>query len=258
MKNEKTNWTTPKTNIIAAANDLRKCLASGYKARLIKINNEDCQFPILLAKDELSTDFRDYEFAYGTIRTKAEILADTSMSNFEKKLSLEFHTCYGEEDAVKRYYTIGVLSMHNFKGMGKSHLVRVSDMVAHLQSTGDPKDIEYAKQWEHYSDQEDARHFYDTFRLKNRQERITKVFNNKLWAVEMLAEDAPMPKSPWYIRTLMALITIAINPLKFIPERRVMIMDNYKWITYRIGDVTNGITVEFHIPKKFSFRDKKK
>jgi hypothetical protein len=258
MKNERTNWTTPKTNIISAANDLRKCLASGYKARLIKILNEDCQFPILLAKDELSTDFRDYEFAYGTIRTKAEILADTSMSNFEKKLSLEFHTCYGEEDAVKRYYTIGVLSMNNFKGMGKSHLVRVSDMITYLNSTGDKKDIEYAKEWAHYSDQEDARHFYDTFRLKNRQERIAKVFNHKLWAVEMLAEDASIPENGWLINTLMVLIKIIITPLKFIPERRVMIMDNYKWITYRIGDVTNGYTVEFHIPKKFSFRDKKK
>ena len=72
----------------------------------------------------------------------------------------------------------------------------------------------------------------------------------------MLAEDAPMPENGWLINTLMVLIKIVITPLKFIPERRVMIMDNYKWITYRIGDVTNGITVEFHIPKKFSFRNK--
>jgi hypothetical protein len=144
--------------------------------------------------------------------------------------------------------------MHNFKGMGKSHLVRVSDMVAHLQSTGDPKDIEYAKQWEHYSDQEDARHFYDTFRLKNRQERITKVFNNKLWVVEMLDKDSPAASQPKMINALLFLIKIIVYPLKFIPERSRVDMGDYIWTTYRIGSVTHGFTVEIHRGKKFSFR----
>jgi hypothetical protein len=256
MKNERTNWTTPKTNIIAAANDLRKCLAGGYKARLIRILNEECDFPILLDKNELSTNFREYEFSYATLRTRAEIKADTSMSDFEKYLSLNYHACFGTADAVKRYYLTGILSKGNFNGMGKAHLVRVSDMITYLNSTGDKKNIDYAKQWEHYSDSEDARHFYDTFRLKNVQERMTKHFKHKVWVVEMLKEDAPMIVNAWYINALMTLLTIIITPLKFIPERSVMDMKEYKWITYRIGDVINGYTVEFQIPKKFSFHNK--
>jgi hypothetical protein len=256
MKNERTTWTAPKTNIISAANDLRKCLAYGYKARLIKILNEDCQFPILLNKNELSTDFRDYTFAYGTLKTKAEILADTSMSDFEKYLSLNYHAIFGEEDAVKQYYETGILSKSNFQGMGIAHLVKVSDMVTYLNGTGDPKDNLYAKVWEHYSDSEDIRHFYDTFSLKNIQERQTKIFKHKLWAVEMLSKDSPMPENGWLINTLMVLIKIIITPLKFIPSRRVMNMKEYKLISYRIGDVINGYTVEFQIPKKFSFKSK--
>ena len=42
----KTNWSSPKTNIFAAMQDLRKCLASGNKARLIRARNEDCECPI--------------------------------------------------------------------------------------------------------------------------------------------------------------------------------------------------------------------
>ena len=104
MKNERTTWTSPKTNMIAAANDLRGCLASGHKARLIRIFNEDCMHPILLDKNELSKDFKEYEFSIGTLRTKAEIIADTSMSEFEKTLSLEYHACFGNADAVDKYY----------------------------------------------------------------------------------------------------------------------------------------------------------
>lgn len=254
MKNEKTTWTSPKTNIIAAVNDLRKCLASGYKARLIRILNEDCQHPILLDKDELSKDFREYKFSIGTLRTRAEIKADASMSEFEKTLSLEYHACFGDADAVKKYYETGVLSSGNFNGMGKSHLVKVSDMIEYLQNSIDPKDHEYAKLWMHYSSEEDVRHFYDSFRLKCVQYRTPRYFSHKLWAIEMLDQNSPAPVQPWLITFLMVLIKIIVTPLKFIPERRVMVMDNYKWISYRIGDVTNGYSVDIHVPKKFSFR----
>lgn len=255
MKNTKTTWSSPKTNIITAANDLRKCLASGYKARLIRVLNEDCEHPILLDKDELSKDFREYEFSIGTLRTRAEIKADTSMSEFEKTLSLEYHACFGLEDAVKEYYETGVLSTDNFFGMGKSHLVKVSDMINFLQSSDDPKDHEWAKVWEHYSDDEDARHFYDTFRLKSAQYRTPRTFKHKLWAVEMLDQKSEeVYQQPAALRALMTLIKIIVTPLKFIPERRVMDMGQYKWVNFRIGDVTNGYSIDIHIPKKFSFK----
>jgi hypothetical protein len=254
MKNEKTTWTSPKINIIAAVNDLRKCLASGYNARLIRILNEDCAHPILLDKDDEPKDFREYEFSIGTLRTRKEITEDTSMSEFEKTLSLEYHSCFGTQDAIDKYYQTGELSEGNFHGMGRSHLVKVQDMVDYLKRSDDPKDQEYAKLWEHYSDEEDVRHFYDTFRLKNRQQRTTKIFKHKLWAVEMLGKDSPAISQPKLISVLMLLIKIIIYPAKFIPSRRVLVMDTYKVITYRIGDVTNGYSIDIHKPKKFSFR----
>ena len=257
MKNEKTTWTSPKTNIIAAANDLRKCLASGYKARLIRILNEDCMHPIQLDKEELSKDFREYDFSIGTLRTKAEINADTSMSEFEKYLSLNYHTCYGEEEAKEKYYTTGVLSAGNFKGMGRSHLVKVSDMVDYLKRSDDKKDHEYAKLWEHYSDEEDARHFYDTFRLKSAQYRTARTFKSKLWAIEMLDQKSEeVISQPKLINALMLLIKIIVYPLKYIPSKSVLVMGDYKIVNFRVGAVTNGYSIDIHIPKKFSFRNK--
>jgi len=253
MKNTKTTWTSPKRNIIIAANDLRGCLASGHKARLIRILNEDCQYPILLDRDEEPKDFREYEFSIGTLRTRAEIKADTSMSEFEKELSLNYHSCFGEQKAIDKYYQTGVLSEGNFKGMGRNHLVKVSDMVEYIQNSADPKYREYAKVWEHYSSEEDTRHFYDTFRLKNRQERTVKVFKHKLWAIEMLGKDTEEIKQPRLISILMLLIKMVVYPLKYVPSRRVLDMGNYKVITYRVGDVTNGYSIDIHKPKKFSF-----
>lgn len=256
MKNEKTNWTSPKTNIIVAANDLRKCLASGYKARLIRILNEDCQYPILLDKDELSKDFREYEFSIGTLRTRAEIKADTSMSDFEKTLSLEYHACYGEQEAIDKYYQTGILSAGNFQGMGKSHLVKVSDMIDYLKKSDDKKDQKYAKEWEHYSTEEDTRHFYDTFRLKCAQYRTPRQFKHKLWAVEMLNNNTEeVIRQPRAITVLMVLIKIIVYPTKFIPSKQVLDMGQYKWVNFRVGDVTNGYSIDIHIPKKFSFKN---
>lgn len=253
MKNDKTTWTSPKTNIILAANDLRKCLASGCKARLIRILNEDCTHPILLDKDELSKDFREYEFSIGTLRTKEEIKADTSMSEFEKTLSLEYHAYYGTQEAIDKYYQTGVLSSGNFNGMGRSHLVKIQDMIDFLNKSDDKKEHERAKLWSHYTDEEDARHFYDTFRLKCAQYRTPKVFKHKLWAVEMLNNSEEVIKQPRLISILMLLIKIIIYPFKYVPSRRVLDMDTYKVITYRVGDVTNGYSIDIHKPKKFSF-----
>jgi hypothetical protein len=256
MKNEKTTWTSPKTNIIAAVNDLRKCLASGYNARLIRVLNEDCEHPILLDRDELSKDFREYEFSIGTLRTRAEIKADTSMSEFEKHLSLEYHSCFGEQESIDKYYQTGVLSEGNFRGMGRSHLVKVSDMVAYLKNSDDPKNHKWAESWEHYSDDEDARHFYDTFRLKSAQYRTPRTFKHKLWAVEMLDKNTPAPSQPKMITVLMTLIKIIIYPTKFIPSKQVLDMGKYKWVNFRVGAVTNGYSIDIHIPKKFSFKER--
>ena len=249
-----TNWSSPKTNIIAAVNDLRKCLASGYKARLIRLRNEECEHPILLSKDEQSKDFRDYEFSIGTLRTKEEITNDSSMSDFEKYLSLNYKAQFGTAEAVKKYYETGEVSRGNFQGMGICHLVKVQDMVLFLQASNDPKDHAWAKCWYHYSDTKDARHFYDTFRLKCRQQRQPKFFKNKLWVVEMLDNNQPQPALSLGVRMLAGLITILVYPFKYVPQKSVLRMPEYTNYTFRIGDVIKGFSVEFQIPKKFSFR----
>jgi hypothetical protein len=175
------------------------------------------------------------------------------MSEFEKTLSLEYHACFGDADAVKKYYETGVLSSGNFNGMGKSHLVKVSDMIEYLQNSIDPKDHEYAKLWMHYSSEEDVRHFYDSFRLKCAQYRTPRYFTHKLWAIEMLDKDTNMVNvNPWTIRALMFLIKIIVYPLKYIPSKSVLDMKEYKVITYRIGRVINGFSVDIHIPKKLA------
>ena len=268
MKNEKTNWTSPKTNIFAAANDLRKCLASGYKGKLIRISNEDCIYPILIEEKKITQDFREYEFSYGAPSTKAEINADASLSDYKKYLSLNYHAFFGTEDAVKRYYTTGILSAGNFFGIGRSHLVKVSDMIEYLEKTTEPnvitsygKDKINIKLWYHYIDETDDRHLYDYFRLKNAQERTAKIFKHKLYAVEMCGgyesknNNVVLPKASLAVRIIMTTLNIILYPTKYIPQRDVLIMDKYKCVSYRIGDVVHGYRVEFQIPRKFSFKD---
>jgi hypothetical protein len=252
-----TNWSSPKRNIFAAINDLRKCLASGYRARLIRALNEECEHPIILSKDEKSKDFRDYEFSIGTLRTKQEIRDDQSMSDFEKKLSLEYRSCFGKQEAIDKYYQTGVLSRGNFNGMGKSHLVKVSDMIEFLQRSNDPKDKEYARLWYHFVDETDDRHyqFYDTFRLKNVQQRQVKIFKHKLWVVQMLDKDEPELKLNLITRILLASITALVYPLKYIPRKSVLYMPEYTLYNFRVGNIICGFNVEFQIPKKFKFKD---
>jgi hypothetical protein len=254
MTIKKTNWSSPKTNIIAAVNDLRKCIASGHKARLIRALNEECEFPILLSKDEMSQDFRDYDFSIGTLRTKQEIRDDSSMSEFEKYLSLNYKANFGSAEAVEEYYATGKVTKANFFGMGRSHLVKVSDIIEFLQRSNDPKDKEYARMWYHYVDNTDERHFYDTFRLKSKQQRQTKKFNHKLWVVQMIDSETEQPALSLGVRILMSIITTLVYPLKYVPRKSVLKMGDYTVYMYRIGGVSNGYCFEFQIPKKFSFK----
>jgi hypothetical protein len=251
-----TSWTAPKTTLLQGMNDLRKCLAGGHRARLIRAWNHQCEFPQLLDKNEQPKDFREYEFSYGTLRTKEEIRNDNSLSDFEKTLSLEYHAVFGTEEAMNRYYATGELSKDNFNGMGRSHLVRVVDMVEFLLRSIDPKDQQWASNWMHYIDETDNRHFYDTFRLKSVNYRKPKTFKHKLWVVQMLDKDEPLEKLSMIQRFIFASIVALVSPLKYFPERQRVDMGDYIWTTYRIGSVTNGFTVEIHRGKKFSFKAK--
>lgn len=246
-----TNWSSPKTNIVAAMNSLRGALGSGYKARLIKLRNEDCAYPIKInLKNKMSQDFRTYEFWNGTLQTRESIANDTSKSDYEKYLTAHYKTCYGTQAAMDLYYKTGKLTKNNFMGAGRSHLVKVKDMVRFFRTTGDD---ERADLFKHYLTSEpDDRHFYDNFRLSNCENGYTlKKFKRKLWVVELLdKDDDEKVKIPFMVHVL----NIILYPLKFIPEMSVLKMDEYKNVTFRLGGITNGFAIEFHIPKKFSFK----
>jgi len=242
-----THWSQPRTNIFAALLLLRSALAAGMNARLIKARNEDCDHPI---KEKFEDeDFRNYEFSSGLLRTRAEIYNDTSLSDIQKCLTLNFKTCYGTEDAMNRYYETGLLSQDNFKGVGRSHLVKVSDMVMFLTTIGETKRAEMFRRQYLTGEEAGKNHFYDFFRYKHGSEWAIKKFKNKLWVVELLKDGAPKARVPWAVTVL----NIILYPLKYVPRRSVLRMDNYKIITYRVGDVSHGISIDIHVPKRFSF-----
>ena len=242
-----TNWTTPKRNILAGIWDLRSALAAGQNARLIRMANEDCKYPIKVRNS--ITDFRAYEFQVGLLKTRASIASDERMPAFLRYLSLNYKACYGTQKAVDRYYERGLLSPDNFKGIGRSHLVKVEDMVRFLSITGDKDRAEMFRS--QYLDETTGNetHFYDHYRLKREHSVYTiQRFKRKVWVVELLKPDQKV-KTPFLIKILNAVLF----PLKFIPKRSVLEMTEYKCVTYRIGAVTSGFSIEFHIPKKFSF-----
>jgi hypothetical protein len=233
---------------------LRSALAAGQNARLIRARNEDCDFPIKV-KNSI-TDFRAYEFSVGLIKTRNGILSDERMPAFEKYLTLNYKNCYGTKEAVNRYYETGLLSKDNFKGIGVSHLVKVEDLVAFHACLPEEKGVNHKEYALMFASQYfgtttgDEKHFYDHYRLKREHSIYTiSRFKRKVWVVELLKDSQPKAKVPWAIRIL----NLMLFPLKFIPKKSVLRMDNYKVVTLRVGDVTNGVSVEFHIPKKFSF-----
>ena len=80
------------------------------------------------------------------------------------------------------------------------------------------------------------------------KEQVSKVFKHKVWVVVLYYNHKPF-KAPFLVHVL----NVLAYPLKFIPRRSVLRMDEYTNVTYRVGDVIHGFSVEFQIPKKFKF-----
>jgi len=241
-----TNWSSPKTNALAGINCLRKALASGENVRLVRTRNEECSYPIKVKQHD--TDFRNYESYIGYGASIDSIMADTSMSDFEKHLSLNYVNCFGTPEAVKEYYTSGLLSPDNNKGMGVSHLVKAEDLIRFMVVTGDSRAAMYKRQYAapEYSS---VTHMYNFYKYKHGSLWLVKKFKRKLWVVELLGDDKPKPRTPVLVKVL----NVMAYPLKWIPERNVLRMDEYKCVRFRWGSVINGFAIEFHVPKKFSF-----
>lgn len=84
------------------------------------------------------------------------------------------------------------------------------------------------------------------------KDQVSKVYKHKVWVV-ILYYNHPKYHAPFLVK----LLNIILYPMKFWPEKRVMRMDNYTLYTFRVGDVINGFSVEFHVPKKFGFANRK-
>lgn len=251
-----TNWSTPKRTFISGIIDLKRALASGYNARLIKLYNEDCDFPI--KKENKVDDFRMYRFCFGTFTTRNTILNDNSLNDFEKYLTLNYITCYGTKKAADQYYQSGKLSEENFNGTGVSHLVAVKDAYEFYKSSSLKNKDNYLQHLNRtYFDEKtaDENHIFDFFVLKPEYKKYVPIkFKSKLWVVELLDSNKPKVKLPLIYKILFRILNVLMYPLKYIPKKSTLYMDDYKEITFRIGSVLNGYAVQFQIPKKFSFK----
>jgi hypothetical protein len=83
------------------------------------------------------------------------------------------------------------------------------------------------------------------------KEQISKKFKHKVWVV-VLYYNYPKVKIPFMIHVL----NVLAYPLKFIPQKSVLQMQEYTLYSYRIGSVVHGYKVEFQIPKKFKFNER--
>lgn len=247
-----TNWTSPKRLWLAALNDLRKARAAGHRAALVKTRNEDCAHPIKVRNS--ITDFRAYEFNIGLLKTRNQIAGDHVMPEFQKLLTLNYKTCYGTPEAVKHYYDTGLLQSDNFKGVGTSHLVKVSDLIKFYSCHPNKIEKNHAEMYRQQylcDDTRDEMYLFDHYKLKSEHSIYTiKRFRRKVWVVALLRDSEPMPRTPVMVHVLNAIVGV----LKFVPKRSVLKMDDYKSVTYSVGSVRHGYEIQFKIPKKFGFK----
>ena len=242
-----TNWSLPSRTLLAALNSLRKALAAGYRAKLIRAWNQDCSHPVLIKNDD--RDFRNFEFQNGHAACRTSILADENLSDFQKHLALNYVTLYGTPEAVDQYYTTGELSPDNDNGIGRSHLALVTDLVTMLQETRQHSRANMFTRQYLTPGYDSVVHLYSFYRYKHGSMYAARKFKRKVWVVVLLNDDEQIPRTPVMVHVLNA---VAL-PLKYVPTRRVLHMDNYRCVTYRIGSVVNGLSVQFTIPKKFGF-----
>lgn len=259
-----TNYSSPKRSFFAGMNDLRHAMKDGSRnVRLEKRWNHECEFPI---NDKYSkNDFRDFEGYIGVMRSIDSIKADAQMGEFEKYLTLNFRQCFGTEEAVKAYYEHGIVTEDNIRSGGRSHLVKITDIIKYYQDRvnnctaelhGDYKaDCERLKNYtQFYITGETAHesHWVDLFHLKRDVPRWTpRKFKHKLWVVVTYHNYDKKFRVP----LLAVVLNVLAAPLKFIPTRDVLRMPEYTNYTFRVGSVVRGYSVEFQIPKKFSFEN---
>lgn len=251
MKNKKTNFSSPKMNIFAGINDLRKALAYGENAVLVKEYNENCNHPIRVKKEQ---DFRQYKFSYAIPTTRKSIIEDKSLTDFQKYLSLNYVNLFAKSnEAIENYYGTGELSPENIGNVGRAHLVKVTDLINLLRKMGENERADIYYQQYVCSSGIDSKHWFDFFKTDCNNVFDVKKFKKKLWVVE-IHKDKIKLNMPTYQKVLIKIFNAILHPLKYIPRKSILKMEDYTNYNFSVGGITNGFSIQFQIPKKFSFK----
>ena len=159
---------------------------------------------------------------------------------------------------MRKYYETGVLTKDNVCSMGRNHLVKVDDLISYYQKLPAKCLWEHGRATQLYAQYRDPatrdkQFFYDFFTKEVGNEWQVCKFNHKLWVVNILDKNEPKV-TPLALRILNVLIEPLCFLMKYTPRKDVLNMKEYRNVTYRVGDITNGFSVQFQIPKKFGFK----
>ena len=218
--------------------DLANALKTN-NATLIKAFNGECNYPInVLNKNLTVSDYISSGSSYLSIK---DIDDNKNLTPLEKDIKINYIILFGTQKGIDNYKKSGILTKENDKGMGISHIVKRQDYIDYLNEIGEFDRADLFKK----KDINKVEFFIDVYTTKK---YVKKEFNRKLWVVQLKDKKTPIP-------FLVKLINIITTPLKYIPTRSVLRMEDYKNVTYTVGGVTNGYSIEFQIPKKFGFNN---
>lgn len=227
-----TTWSQATFNPFIAFLNLVSCLRSGHNAWIERQVNGEQSFPLTEANPDLY-DINNWEvFSAHHVKDwakeKERIEKDKKMHPMQKKLQLEYVRAFGTKEEYENYLKTGEAV---FSGIGKQYFVKYEDAEKQRIKMGYQTD--------------EKRTFVINVSPIPQWKRVVKT-NRKVYVVCWNNEKVNVPL--W-----LKLWNALVYPLKFIPTRSLLRMDEYTLYTFRIGDVRHGYSIQFHIPKKFSF-----
>ena len=223
MTNKMSIWNTPKKSLFKALIDFINCVSFGYECSLIRIDNEKCN-PFIKRKNPILNNINNWSSSYGTPENRKELEEKKYFNKIERELTLNY------------YYNFNnylCCNGHNFIFLpGKTRGCPKCGEVNYKQSCK----IKKRKKAE-------SVFFYTHWKPKQGIPYYIPDNIGKVWVIKMENKKVN-------------LITKILYLLKWIPRKSILNIGNCKNITFRIGSISNGYSVEIQIPKKFSFKDR--
>jgi len=219
-----TNWTQATRNPFKAIKKLIGCLQYGYVAWIEIQENGKQDYPIYERVPLNNIDAWESSHSYGVSNWEEEkqrILENKFMHPTQKDLTLNYRTVFGTEEEYKNYLKTGKIK---FSGMGKTFFVK------------------------NHNDNNSKFRFVPYVTVK--PEYKNKIKKGKVFVICYYNYNEKQ-KLPFWIK----LFNFLTYPFKFIPVFSKLKMDTYTNYEFSVGSVRNGFSVEFKIPKKFSFKD---